>query len=121
MRWWRGSLRWTTSTATWAHRCSCRQSRRSNARQSACELLHERAGPPQARISLEARSAERKFMSANVYIVDGARTPFLKARNKPGPFAASDLATAAGSALLLRQPFEAQQLDEVILGCAAPS
>src|SRR2546423_7242727 len=56
-----------------------------------------------------------------IYIIDGARTPFLKARNKPGPFAASDLATAAGSALLLRQKFEPTQLDEVILGCAAPS
>jgi acetyl-CoA C-acetyltransferase len=56
-----------------------------------------------------------------IYIIDGARTPFLKARNKPGPFAASDLATAAGRALLLRQKFEAPQLDEVILGCAAPS
>ena len=56
-----------------------------------------------------------------VYIVDGARTPFLKARNRPGPFAASDLATAAGRALLLRQPFEPTELDEVILGCAAPS
>jgi acetyl-CoA C-acetyltransferase len=56
-----------------------------------------------------------------VYIVDGARTPVLKARNRPGPFAASDLATAAGRALLLRQPFEPAQLDEVILGCAAPS
>ena len=56
-----------------------------------------------------------------IYIVDGARTPFLKARNAPGPFAASDLATAAGSALLARQPFSADQLDEVILGCASPS
>ena len=56
-----------------------------------------------------------------IYIVDGARTPFLKARNRPGPFAASDLATAAGRALLLRQPFAAAELDEVILGCAAPS
>ncbi|MDR9437589.1 MAG: hypothetical protein RI563_11975, partial [Thiohalophilus sp.] len=26
-----------------------------------------------------------------VYIVDGSRTPHLKARNKPGPFAAADL------------------------------
>jgi acetyl-CoA C-acetyltransferase len=60
-------------------------------------------------------------MTEPIYIVDGARTPFLKARNKPGPFAASDLATAAGSALLLRQKFEAPALDEVILGCAAPS
>jgi acetyl-CoA C-acetyltransferase len=56
-----------------------------------------------------------------VYIVDGARTPFLKSRNTPGPFAASDLATAAGSALLARQRFAPDQLDEVILGCASPS
>lgn len=56
-----------------------------------------------------------------VYIVDGARTPFLKARSGPGPFAASDLATQAGRALLLRQPFQPRDLDEVILGCAAPS
>ena len=56
-----------------------------------------------------------------VYIVDGARTPFLKSQNRPGPFAASDLATQAGRALLLRQKFEPTVLDEVILGCAAPS
>ena len=60
-------------------------------------------------------------MNAPVYIVDGLRTPFLKARNQPGPFAASDLATIAGSALLARQPFLPAQLDEVILGCASPS
>jgi acetyl-CoA C-acetyltransferase len=56
-----------------------------------------------------------------VYVVDGARTPFLKARNAPGPFAASDLAVQAGRALLIRQPFPASELDEVILGCASPS
>ena len=60
-------------------------------------------------------------MDSRIYIVDGARTPFLKARNAPGPFAASDLATAAGSALLARQRFAPEQLDEVILGCASPS
>ncbi len=60
-------------------------------------------------------------MNAPIYIIDGARTPFLKARNRPGPFSASDLATDAGRALLLRQRFEPPQLDEVILGCAAPS
>ena len=61
-------------------------------------------------------------MSRNpIYIVDGVRTPFLKARNRPGPFAASDLATDAGRALLLRQSFDPQAIDEVILGCAAPS
>ncbi|KAB2966181.1 acetyl-CoA C-acetyltransferase [Zoogloea sp.] len=60
-------------------------------------------------------------MKPPIYIIDGARSPFLKARNAPGPFAASDLATAAGSALLARQRFAPEQLDEVILGCASPS
>ncbi len=60
-------------------------------------------------------------MTEPIYIIDGARTPFLKSRNRPGPFAASDLATDAGRALLLRQPFAPPDLDEVILGCAAPS
>jgi len=56
-----------------------------------------------------------------VYVVDGARTPFLKGRNAPGPFSASDLAVQAGRALLIRQSFAASDLDEVILGCASPS
>ena len=56
-----------------------------------------------------------------IYVVDGARTPFLKSKNRPGPFAASDLATQAGRSLLSRQPFAPNELDEVILGCAAPS
>jgi acetyl-CoA C-acetyltransferase len=56
-----------------------------------------------------------------IYVIDGARTPFLKSKNRPGPFAASDLATQAGRALLMRQPFRPEELDEVILGCAAPS
>lgn len=59
--------------------------------------------------------------SSDVFVVDGARTPFLKSRNAPGPFAAADLAVAAGNALLSRQRFRPDQLDEVILGCAAPS
>src|SRR4051794_25052613 len=56
-----------------------------------------------------------------IYIVDGARSPFLKSKNRPGPFAASDLAAQSGRALLMRQKFEPPELDEVILGCAAPS
>ena len=60
-------------------------------------------------------------ITQTAYVIDGARTPFLKARNAPGPFAASDLATAAGRALLTRQPFAPGQLDEVILGCASPA
>ncbi|CAM4449867.1 MAG: Beta-ketoadipyl-CoA thiolase [Legionellaceae bacterium] len=57
----------------------------------------------------------------SVYIIDGARTPFLKARNKPGPFSAGDLATYAARALLARLPFEPKDLDEVITGCVMPS
>lgn len=60
-------------------------------------------------------------MGKTIFVVDGARTPFLKARNAPGPFSASDLAVAAGRALLARQRFAPGDLDEVILGCAAPS
>lgn len=56
-----------------------------------------------------------------IYVIDGARTPFLKARHAPGPFSASDLAVQCGRELLLRQPFPAHALDEVIIGCAAPS
>jgi acetyl-CoA C-acetyltransferase len=55
-----------------------------------------------------------------VYIVDGGRTPFLKARGAPGAFRASDLAVAAGRALLARQPFEPGDLDEVVFGCIIP-
>lgn len=55
----------------------------------------------------------------DVYIVDGSRTPFLKARDV-GPFSGSDLAVAAGIPLLSRQPFSAEDLDEVIIGSAMP-
>jgi acetyl-CoA C-acetyltransferase len=55
-----------------------------------------------------------------VFIVDGCRTPFIKARGRPGPFAAIDLALGAGRPLLLRQPYAVSEIDEVILGCAAP-
>lgn len=56
-----------------------------------------------------------------VYIVDGNRTPFLKARGTPGPFSASDLAVASGRDLLLRQPFRPSDIDEVIVGCMIPA
>ena len=57
----------------------------------------------------------------NVYVVDGARTPFLKAKTGLGPFTGSDLAVHAGRGLLLRQPFGATAFDEVIVGAALPS
>lgn len=60
-------------------------------------------------------------MPRPVYVVDGLRTPFLKARTHPGPFSASDLAVYSGLDLLNRQPFSPQDLDEVILGCIIPN
>src|SRR5688500_14764704 len=56
-----------------------------------------------------------------IYVLDGARSPFLKSKNRPGAFSAGDLATQAGRTLLSRQKFSPDELDEVILGCAAPS
>jgi acetyl-CoA C-acetyltransferase len=56
-----------------------------------------------------------------VYVIDGARTPFLKAAGIPGAFAAADLAVAAGNALMNRQSFDPHLIDEVVLGCMMPS
>jgi acetyl-CoA C-acetyltransferase len=67
-----------------------------------------------------AKTRQASYASP-AYVVDGARTPFLKARGRPGPFSASDLAVGAGRALLARQPISPEQIDEVILGCAMPS
>lgn len=56
-----------------------------------------------------------------VLVIGGCRTPFLKARGEPGPFSAIELAVAAGRALRLRCPEAMAAVEEVILGCAAPS
>jgi acetyl-CoA C-acetyltransferase len=65
--------------------------------------------------------AKQASYASPAYVVDGARTPFLKARGRPGPFSASDLAVAAGRAVLSRQPVSPETIDEVILGAAMPS
>ncbi len=57
----------------------------------------------------------------NVYIVDGARTPFIKALGKANPLSASDLAVAAAAPLLARQSFKPTDIDEVIAGCVGPA
>ena len=57
----------------------------------------------------------------DVYIVDGSRSAFLKAAGKPGPFSASDLAVSAGRELLKRQPFNADEIGETVIGCAMAS
>lgn len=64
--------------------------------------------------------AQSSVKGRPVYIVDGSRSPFLKARGVPGPFRASDLAVAAGRHLLARQSFQPDMFDEVILGCVMP-
>lgn len=55
--------------------------------------------------------------SQRVFLVDGARTPFLKARGGPGPFTPVDLAVQCGRPLLARQTFDRTIFDLVILGC----
>jgi len=66
-------------------------------------------------------AARKKTFARTVYVVDGSRTPFLKAKGKQGPFPAADLAVAAGRPLMERQNFAPSEFDEVILGCVMPS
>ncbi len=63
------------------------------------------------------RSSSRASGRRPVYLVDGARTPFLKARGEPGPFSPVDLSVQCGRPLLMRQPVPAHAYDQVILGC----
>jgi len=56
-----------------------------------------------------------------VFVVDGARTPFLKARGSLGEFSAADLAVAAARPVLARMPFAPTAFDEVIVGCVIPA
>ena len=69
------------------------------------------ASRPRKATSLKANGAR------DVYIVDGARTPFIKAGTEPGPFTPVDLAVQAGRPLLARQPFDPREIDDIILGC----
>ncbi len=58
-----------------------------------------------------------------IYVIDGNRTPFLKAQSKtgPGPFPAAELGVQCAKSLLLRQKFDASVFDEIIVGCTTPS
>lgn len=62
-----------------------------------------------------------KASPEQVYIVDGSRTPFLKAKNGLGPFSASDLAVQTGRQLLNKYNLMPENIDEVIIGSAMPS
>jgi len=55
-----------------------------------------------------------------VFVVDGLRTPFLKATGVPNALKASDLALGVARPLLSRQKFEASLLDDLIMGCVMP-
>ena len=54
-----------------------------------------------------------------VYLIDGLRSPILRARGRPGLFTASAMSVAVGRTLLNRHP-AAHDLDEIILGCVMP-
>jgi len=56
-----------------------------------------------------------------VFVIDGGRTPFLKAKGQVGPFAAADLAVDAARPMLTRMPFSPDEIDEAIVGCVIPS
>ena len=64
--------------------------------------------------------AQKRKMVHEVFVVDGSRSPFLKAKGTPGPFTAANLAVATARPLLARLPIEAADIDEVILGCVMP-
>lgn len=63
----------------------------------------------------------KSVYSRPIYVVDGSRTPYLKAKGKTGPFSAADLAVLAGRELLARMPFEPQDMGGVVFGCVGPA
>jgi len=65
-------------------------------------------------------ASKSKKYARPVYLVDGSRTPFLKARGKPGPFKHAELGIFAARPVLQRMPFAAEDLDEVIMGSTMP-
>mgnify|MGYP001821178293 CR=1 FL=1 len=64
--------------------------------------------------------AQKRKILHDVFVIDGSRSPFLKAKGKPGPFTAANLAVSTARPLLARMPFDATAIDEVILGCVMP-
>jgi acetyl-CoA C-acetyltransferase len=56
----------------------------------------------------------------DVFVVDAARSPMLKARGKPGPFSAADLAVKTLAPMMLRQALPAGACDQFISGCMMP-
>ena len=65
-------------------------------------------------------AAKKEKYARPVYLIDGSRTPFLKARGKPGPFRHAELGVYAARPLIQRMPFSAEDFDEVIMGSTMP-
>ena len=65
-------------------------------------------------------NVKSEIIGRPVYIVDGARTPFLKSVGKPGPFKALDLSIFASRFLLLKNSINSEAIDELIVGCVTP-
>lgn len=63
----------------------------------------------------------KKNVQEPIYIVDGLRTPFVKAGEHRGPFSAADLGTYATRALLARQNLNPSCIEEVVAACVMPS
>ncbi len=72
-------------------------------------------------VKSKTRTTKNHYGRRAIYIVDGARSPQLKARGKQGPFSAADLAVNCSRPLLARQDFDPTAIDEVIMGCVMPS
>lgn len=63
---------------------------------------------------------KNKKYTKPVYLIDGSRTPFIKALGKPGPFKHVELGIYAARPVLARMPFSPEDLDEVIVGSTMP-
>ncbi|MES2217016.1 MAG: acetyl-CoA C-acetyltransferase [Pseudomonadota bacterium] len=70
---------------------------------------------------MDNKKLDTSSSKEEVYIVDGARTPFLKAKGAPNTLSASDLAVNVGRELLAKQNFLPSELGEVVIGCVMPS
>ncbi len=56
-----------------------------------------------------------------IYVIDGLRTPFIKAKGVRGPYSAADLGVLTAQALFLRNSLPPEIVDQVIAGCVNPS
>lgn len=63
-----------------------------------------------------AEQAQQNSTTGVIYVIDGNRTPFLRAEGKPGPFSPADLGVQALKSLLLRQTLPLTAIDSLITG-----